>query len=333
MEIVDLLPAHVPFVIPDFEADDALLAQYDALTQEIIVAAVRNSVEQVRRAFAIKLEELRERGKAAELEVVRVSAEALEMRARYSHSVPKARTESNILRPPKFWDNVFTFGNAGALYKRAVDAAQRKREAESNSRAAFADYEKTNGKYEAALVQHELEVRRSYKSEHMRAELDDDPRIRELAVKVRHIKDEREQFNQRMIHGESTDAELRDRALAKEGHRLLDGDIRGLHCLRERNVTYGRTQYLTFRDRDGLIWLLDYRNDLRALTRIHFDLIFAQGRYLVTRSADVDVRTAASAENRRHEGRDPRCGLGVDPLVTEALRDFAEHESGKLTPG
>lgn len=118
--------------------------------------------------------------------------------------------------------------------------------------------------------------------------------------------------------------------MGEHGHRYLDGTVRGLHCLRERDARFGRLRYLTFRDRDGRIWLVDFNEDLWPLMRIDFDTTLVDGRYSIARSVTDDTRVVAGASRGVHDGPDPRTGLGVDRSLLRALREFVARETSAV---
>ena len=155
--------------------------------------------------------------------------------------MPKQRTASGIVRPPTlFFDNLMSMGAAEKFYKQAVEAANAKREAMMKVRATSRDLQKHMDKIETALVVHELEVRKYYKTEEGKRELEADPRLAELAAAVA----ERSTSSGASVSCASrpariSDEERRDRTLGQDGYRYLDGEVLGLHCLHERELRFG----------------------------------------------------------------------------------------------
>lgn len=283
---------------------------------------------QARDDFEVKLAELRAAGDEAEQRHRFANSEATMARGRYANLVLPRKLAGSRVVPPSFWEDVLSFGEAGKRYRRVLETAQEKRDAEAAVRKKFAEFSRAQSGLDSALVLHELDVRREMKTAEARKRFGTDPRIAELSEPVLTIQRERDLYEARLKQGLVSDAEARDRGLAMEGHRLLDGSVRGLHGLTGRRVSYGRTLYLTFRDRESFIWLIDYRPELLPLMTIEFDLAYTNQRYLVTRSAFSGARVAAADTNRRFHGVDPRRGLGVDPKLVEALLAFAAHEAG-----
>jgi len=113
------------------------------------------------------------------------------------------------------------------------------------------------------------------------------------------------------------------------GWRFLDGDLRGLQSLQEREVRYGALRYFAFRDyRLGRIWLLDFEPELVPLTQMRFDLLYQNGRYLIVRSPPPG-RLDEGLKPLPELGPDPRAYMGVDPVLRQALRTFAARERGE----
>ena len=113
--------------------------------------------------------------------------------------------------------------------------------------------------------------------------------------------------------------------MAQEGQRWLDGEVRGLHCLNQREVRFGPLRYLMFRDRDDKIWLLDYGIDTLPLTQMRFDVLYQNERYLIQR-APPPAQEKPGLRKPGHVGPDPRAYMGVDPALRAALRNFTARE-------
>jgi len=317
-----------PYTIPDFEADEAVRAKYQAVSRDLVNLAVARGVEAARLEYqALYLELLAAAGEADGVQRAAAMA-AHRARAKYATVVPRQRTASGIVRPPTFFfDVIVSMGAAEKFYKDAIATAKAKNDADAAARAAHAKLEKIKNKGDAAVVVRELEVRRHFKTAEGRRELDADPRLHGLALQCAEIDAERLDFQERLAGGAVSDEELRDRSMAHEGSRFLDGDVRGLQALRERDARFGKLRYFTFRDRDGRLWLLDYADDLRPLLQITFDVVFANDRYLIARSTGNGLLAQPMQRGTaRLPGPDPRALLGVDPLLIRAIVDFVGRE-------
>jgi hypothetical protein len=172
----------------------------------------------------------------------------------------------------------------------------------------------------------ELEVRKHYKTPEGRAELEADPRLEELAKQCAAIDAERADYTARLAAGTVSDEERRDRTLAQDNYRYLDGEVLGLHCLHERELRFGELRYLMFRDRVDRIWLLEYAPDVLPLTQMRFDIIYQNERYLIQRSPPPPRSDEEQPRRLVHEGTDPRAYMGTDPALRLALRQFVERE-------
>jgi hypothetical protein len=193
-------------------------------------------------------------------------------------------------------------------------------------RVTSRDLQKHMDKIESALVVHELEVRKYYKTDEGKRELEADPRLAELATAIAEIDAERLDYQTRLTAGEVSDEERRDRTMAQEGYRYLDGEVLGLHCLHERELRFGTMRYLMFRDRVDRIWILEFTADVIPLTQMRFDIFYQNGRYLIQRSPPPQRDGEEKPRRAVHEGPDPRAYMGVDPALRAALRQFVERE-------
>ena len=315
-----------PYVVPDFTADNEVRKRYGAVFKALLAAAIADALRRLREEQEFQGLRLEANTRAAEAVLAALDRHAHATRTKYARIVPKGRTASGIVRPPTlFFDNLVSLGAAGKFYKQALEAANAKREALLKVRTTSRDLERHAGKIETALVVRELEVRKHYTSEIGRREIEADPRLDELARQCAAIELERSGYDTRLAAQTVGDEECRDRTMAHDGYRYLDGEVLGLHCLHERELRFGVLCYLMFRDGVDRVWLLEYAADVLPLTQMRFDILHRNGRYLIQRSPPPD-RAGEAPRRAAHLGRDPRAYMGVDPLLRKALRDFAARE-------
>jgi hypothetical protein len=316
-----------PYVVPDFASDNDVRKQYDAVSKTLLIAAIAGALRQMREEFEFQRLRLEANKRAAEAVLSALDRHAHATRTKYARIVPKQRTASGIVRPPTlFFDNLLSMGAAEKYYKQALEAAGAKREAMLKVRTTTRELAQHLGKIESALVVRELDVRKHYKSEAGKLELEADPRLEELAKQCTAIAIERADYNARLTTGTVSDEERRDRTMAYDGYRYLDGEVLGLHCLHERELRFGTLRYLMFRDRVDRIWLLEYSPDVLPLTQMRFDILHQNERYLIQRSPPPPRSDEEQPRRAVHEGSDPRAYMGVDPALRQALRQFAERE-------
>ena len=319
-----------PYVVPDFAADNEVRKQYDAVAKTLLNAAIAGALRKMREEYEFQKLHLEANKRAADAVLAALDRHAHTTRTKYARIVPKQRTASGIVRPPTlFFDNIISMGAAEKFYKQALEAANAKREAMLKVRTTARDLARHVGKIDSALIVRELEVRKHYKTETGRLELETDPRLEELAKQCAAIELERADYNERLIAGTVSDEERRDRTMAHDGYRYLNGEVLGLHCLYERELHFGTLRYLMFRDRADRIWLLEYGADMLPLTQMRFDILYPNERYYIQRSPPPP-RTVDDEQPRKlvHEGPDPRAYMGVDPALRQALRQFVEREKG-----
>jgi hypothetical protein len=318
-----------PYVVPDFTADNEVRKQYDAVARTLLIAAIADALRQMREEHEFQRLRFEANKRAADAVLAALDRHAHQTRSKYARIVPKQRTASGIVRPPTlFFDNIVSMGAAEKYYKQALEAAQAKREAMLKVRTTARDLQRHMDKIETGLVVRELDVRKHYKSDVGRAELDADPRLEELSKQCAAIEVERADYNTRLAAGLVGDEERRDRTMAHDGYRYLDGEVFGLHCLHERELRFGTLRYLMFRDRVDRIWLLEYAPDVLPLTQMRFDILVQNERYLIQRSPPPPRTDDEQPRRMVHEGTDPRAYMGVDPVLRQALRQFVEREKG-----
>lgn len=316
-----------PYVVPDFTADNEVRKQYDAVAKTLLIAAIAGALRQMREEHEFQRLRFEANKRAADAVLAALDRHAHSTRSKYARIVPKQRTASGIVRPPTlFFDNLMSMGAAEKYYKQALEAANAKREAMVKVRTTSRDLQKHMDKIETALVVHELEVRKHYKTDEGKRELEADPRLADLAKQCAAIEIERADYNARLAAGTVGDEERRDRTMAHDGYRYLDGEVLGVHCLHERELRFGKLRYLMFRDRLDRIWLLEYSPDYLPLTQMRFDILRQSDRYLIQRSAPPPREDEEQPRRAVHIGPDPRAYMGVDPVLRQALRQFAERE-------
>ena len=318
-----------PYVVPDFAADEDVRFQYNNITKQLITAAIAEALRKMKDEYEYERQRLEASARAAATVLAAVEAHAHVTRAKYAKVVPKGRTASGVVRPPTlFFDNLLSMGAADKLYNAAADAAALKRDAAVKAHAISRDLKKISGKLESLLVVRELEVRRHFKTPNGKLELEADPRLHELARQCAEIEQERAEFRARSEAGEVTDEELRDRSMAHDGLHYVDGDVRGLHARRGKEIRYGKLRFFTFLDREEKPYLIEYSPELIPLLEMTFDVVHVNDRYLITRipAADFDGEKKA----RKHAGPDPRAYMGIDPVLRQALRNFVNRERSNI---
>lgn len=317
-----------PYHVPDFAADAAVIARYDAAVKAVLQAAIAEATRQVREEHERARVALENAKLAADAELRKADSEALVARAKYARLVPRRRTASGVVRPPTFFfDILLTGGQANKCYDDAIAALRTRNEAAAKARTAAAAAAALGGNADALAVKRELQVRNHYKTPQGSIELDSHPNVSPLARARAAIEAERAEYARRLAAKEVGDLELRDRTMAQEGYRFLGGDLRQVAYLRGRDVRFGQLRYSLFRDREGALFLLDALVELEPLAGITFDIIPTNnGSYLITRVTPISDVARNSREERTQMEPDPRAGVGVDPELVRALREFLERE-------
>jgi hypothetical protein len=319
-----------PYVVPDFAADAAIRKQYDSVAKVLVGEALADALRTMQQEYEWERLRLEAASRAAQTVLAALERHAHQTRSKYARLVPKQRTASGIVQPPTlFFDLVVSMGAAQKYYKQAVEAANLKRDAMVKVRSTASALERHKAAIEKALVLRELDVRKHFQTDAGRRELDAHPKLAPLAERCAEIERERTDYNERLVAGAVSDEERRDRTMAHDGYRYLDGDVRGLHCLHQRELHFGKLRYLMFRDRHDKIWIVDYVNELVPLAQMRFDVIFQNDRYLIQRSPPPE-RNEGARQHAKHAGPDPRAYMGVDPALRLALRNFVAREKASI---
>lgn len=319
-----------PYVVPDFAADADIRKQYDSVAKSLVGEALADALRTMQQEYEWERLRLEASSRAAQTVLAALERHAHQTRSKYARLVPKQRTASGIVQPPTlFFDLVLSMGAAQKFYKQALEAANLKRDAMLKVRSTASALERHKAAIEKALVLRELEVRKHFQTDEGRRELDAHPRLAPLAERCAAIERERAEYNERLVAGIVSDEERRDRTMAHDGYRYLDGDVRGLHCLHQRELHFGKLRYLMFRDRDDKIWIVDYVNELVPLAQMRFDVILQNDRYLIQRSPPPE-RNEGTRRHGKHIGPDPRAYMGVDPALRLALRNFVGREKASI---
>jgi hypothetical protein len=319
-----------PYVVPDFVADADIRKQYEGVAKTLVAEAIADAVRTMRQEYEWERLRLEAASRAAQTVLSALERHAHQTRSKYARLVPKQRTASGVVQPPTlFFDLLLSMGAANKFYKQALEAATLKRDAMVKVRSTAAALERHTGAIDKALVLRELEVRKRFQTDEGRRALDADPKLAPLAERCAEIERERAEYNERLVAGAVSDEERRDRTMAHDGYRYLDGEVRGLHCLHQREMLFGKLRYLMFRDREDKIWFVDYANDLAPLAQMRFDVLVQNDRYLIQRSPPPD-RDAPPPRPAKHAGPDPRASMGVDPALRAALRNFVAREKASI---
>lgn len=320
-----------PYEVPDFIADADFRKRYEGVAKALVSAAVADAVRTLQQEHDWERLRLEAANRAAQTVLQALERHAHSMRSKYARLVPKQRTASGIVRPPTvFMDIILSMGVANKYYNQAVEAAGLKRDALVKVHSTAKALERHLAALDKALVLREMEVRKHFQSEEGRTELERDPQLAAIAERCAAIERERAGYNERLAAGNVSDEERRDRTMAHDGYRYLEGEIRGLHCLQQREVLFGKLRYLIFRDRDERIWLIDNGADIAALVQMRFDILKQNGRYLIQRAPPPERADGAVRRPNKHAGPDPRAYMGVDPVLRLALRNFVAREKANL---
>ena len=274
---VDEEPPSTPstsYEIPDFEKDERDLTAYEDAKKRHIRQQISNAERDIQTAFAQKREQLaREVKNARSFEDERRGNAQYTTRqyaAAYPHKVDKKG-----ITPPSFFENLFSFGRAGRLYRAAflaTDALEQLRAAIRKRDEALGALE---GQLSRAIYLKEESIKKSMETQAGIDDFHDRPEIKPLYRRIDKINQERERFAKRLEKGAVSDLELRDRSMAEMKLAYATLPITG--AIIARVARFGSFAYFQLRDLERKESLLTYDSRLDPLRNSVFDVYSVAG--------------------------------------------------------
>ncbi len=255
--------------IPDFEKDAQSIAAYDEARLRFERREASDAESKTRAAFTKKRDAIRaEIAVAASLlEERRIKAQKAlnHFAARYPH-----RMERNKPTKPSFWESFLSFGSAGRLYRRAVQASADATAAQSLRRRKEHDEEELEQQLKRAIYLQEESIKKRMESAEGTDAFHARPGVGALYKRVEEIKAERAAYKARLERGEVPPLEQRDREFAERKIAHLEAPFSGVTVVRV--VRYGDLAYFLFRDLERHLFFLPYDPRLDPLIENVFDV-------------------------------------------------------------
>jgi hypothetical protein len=263
-----------PYDIPDFAQDAKDLDTYDDAKRRYQRQQLASAETAIQTSFAQKREQLyREIKNGKSFEEERRSAATYTTR-QYANRYP-IHVDKKGVNPPTFWENLFSFGTAGRLYRAAFVAA----EALTELRAAMRKREEQLGalddQMKRAIYLKEEAIKKSMETESGLNEFHERPEIKPIYKRIDKIKKERSDYAKRLERGVVSDEEQRDRAMAEQKLALTELPIMG--AIIAKVARFGSLSYFQLRDLEQKESLLSYDPRLDALRNSVFDIYSVAG--------------------------------------------------------
>jgi hypothetical protein len=267
-------PKPSPYDIPDFAKDAKDLDTYEDAKRRHQRQQIASAETAIHTSFAQKREQLsREVKNGRTFEDERRATAMVTTRA-YANAFP-SHVDKKGVNPPLFWENVFSFGKAGRLYRAAFVAA----EALEQLRGAMRKREEQLGaldeQMKRAIYLKEEAIKKAMESEAGLNEFHDRPEIRPLFKRIEKINKERAEFAKRLEKGVVTDEEQRDRAMSEQ--MLVPTELPIMGAIIAKVARFGNLSYYQLRDLEKKESLLSYDPRLDALRNSVFDVYSVAG--------------------------------------------------------
>lgn len=263
-----------PYEIPDFEKDARDLEIYEDAKRRYTRQLISSAEHAIQTSFAQKREQLQREIKNARSFEDERRASALHTTRQYANSYPH-HVDKRGITPPSFFENLFSFGRAGRLYRAAFVAG----EALEALRTAIRKREEALGALESqlsrAIYLKEEQIKKSMETEAGINEFHERPEIKPIFVRVEKVRREREDYNRRIERGDVTDEEQRDRAMAEFKLGYAEMPLSGVIIAKVEH--FGGLTYFRLRDLEKKETLLSYDPRLDGLRNAVFDVYSVAG--------------------------------------------------------
>jgi hypothetical protein len=263
-----------PYDIPDFDRDERDLNAYEDAKRRYQRQQISSAETAIQTSFAQKREQLQKEIKNARSFEDERRASALHTTRQYANSFPH-HVDKRGVQPPSFFENLFSFGRAGRLYRAAFVAG----EALEALRTAIRKREEALGALEGqlsrAIYLKEEQIKKTLETEAGINEFHERPEIKPLFLRTEKIRKERTDYQARLDNGDVTDEEQRDRGMAE--FKLAFTELPIMGAIIARVARFGGLTYFQLRDLEKKETLLSYDPRLDGLRNAVFDVYSVAG--------------------------------------------------------
>lgn len=263
-----------PYNIPDFEQDAKDLDTYDDAKRRYQRQQIASAETAIQTSFAQKRDGLQREIKNGRTFEDERRATAMVTTRQYASAYPM-HVDKKGVNPPTFWENVFSFGRAGKLYRAAFVAA----EALTELRAAMHKREEQLGaldeQMKRAIYLKEESIKKALESEAGLNDFHERPEIKPIFKRIEKIKKERADYAKRVERGVVSDEEQRDREMGEQNLSPTELPIMG--AIIGKVARFGKLSYFQLRDLEKKESLLSYDPRLDPLRNCVFDVYSVAG--------------------------------------------------------
>ena len=256
-------------IIPNFEADAHTLAAFDEAWTQYQTRVLSEAEEKTRATFARDRAVIRAEIALAGSELIDRRFKADQALKTYAFRYPH-RIENNQPQPPSFWEQVFSIGTAGWMFRRTTVTATNVREALIERRRKEAEEVELEQRLQRDLTTQDEELRKSFHTDEGVAAFHAQPGMAELHQHVEAIEAERADYAARLADGNVAATEQRDRDFAQHKIKALEIPCAGVTIVRV--ARYGELTYYVLRDLKSHLFQLAYDPRLEFLIDVVFEV-------------------------------------------------------------
>jgi len=255
--------------VPDFEADESAISQYEAAKLRYIRAITQDAEVKLRDAFGKRREAINDEiANLRDLVKTRQDAAAAAA-ARYAVKLPH-RVRKTGVRRPSLWERLRTFNTVEKYYRAAQKAADELDEANDMLRKRRDRLDAMERETRRSIYLREEAVRKKLQTPEGLAALHADPMVRAAFAKMQGVMNERAKYEERVKKGEVPPHEARDREMAQRGIRFAAVPLEG--AMIARIARFGALEYYVLRDLANHEYLISCDPALEPLRDVVFDI-------------------------------------------------------------
>jgi hypothetical protein len=266
--------AALPYTIPDFPKDAKDLEMYDDAKRRYERQQLASAETAIHTSFAQKRETLQREIKNGRTFEDERRATAMVTTRQYASAYP-VHVDKRGVNPPTFWENLFSFGRAGKLYRAAFIAAESLKELREAMRKREEQLGQLDDQMKRAIYLKEESIKKAMETEAGLNEFHERPEIKPIFKRVEAIKKERAEFAKRLDRGVVTDEEQRDRAMSEQ--KLVPTELPIMGAIIAKVARFGKLSYFQLRDLEKNESLLSYDPRLDPLRNCVFDVYSVAG--------------------------------------------------------
>jgi hypothetical protein len=277
VDVLDASPPAAPvshYDIPDFERDAKDLEAYEDAQRRYMRQQIASAETAIQTSFAQKRDQLQREIKNGRSFDEERRTTAVYTTRQYANAYPR-HVDKKGVNPPGFWENIFSFGRAGRLYRAAVLATEALEQLRTAMRKREEQLAALDEQMKRAMYLKEESIKKSLETEAGLSEFHERPEIKPLFKRTEKIKREREEYAKRLERGHVNDDEQRDRTMSEQKLSFTELPVMG--AIIGKVARFGQLSYFQLRDLERKESLLSYDPRLDPLRNCVFDIYSVAG--------------------------------------------------------